>query len=40
MFYKHLSNKKHLLGQAAEPICSGFCHVRNFTYLSVAFKNK
>ena len=29
-FYKCLSNKS----------CSGFCHVRNFTYLSVAKTNR
>jgi hypothetical protein len=29
-----------LLGQAAKPSGPGFCHVRFFTYLSAAFKNK
>ena len=33
---KYLSNKMFPLWQAAEPSGPGFCHVRIFTYLSVA----
>jgi len=38
--YKYLNNKKFLLGQAAKPSGSGFCHVRFFNYLSAANQDK
>ena len=37
--YTFVHKSKLLLWQAAEPSSSGFCHVEEFTYLSVA-KNK
>ena len=39
-FFKYLSNKKLLLWQAAEPSGPGFCHIEEFTYLSVANKQE
>ena len=39
-FYKFLSNKKFLLGQAAEPSGPEYRHVRFFTYLSAAIQDK
>ena len=38
--YKFLSNKKLLLVASGKAERSGFCHVRFFTYLSVAIQNK
>ena len=37
--YKFLSNKKFLLVASGKVEHSGFCHVRFFTYLSVAIQN-
>ena len=38
--YKFLSNKKFLLVASGKAERSGFCHVRFFTYLSVAIQSK